>query len=83
MFFSSIREVNRSLKEINKLLSKGMSNIYIKVTTEKSDVLKTSIFNFKKFVCRSAFEELQLTQISLTFETSGCKLKIRGLRATL
>ena len=42
MFFNSIRQANRLLKEINRLLrkinsllSKGMSNIYEKVTTER------------------------------------------------
>ena len=35
MFFSSIREINKLLKEINRLLSEGMSNIYLKVTIEK------------------------------------------------
>ena len=35
MFFSSIKEINRSGTEINRLLSKEMSNIYLKVTTEK------------------------------------------------
>ena len=45
MFFSSIKEINRLSKEINRLLSKGMSNIYLKVTIEKkNDVLKISIF---------------------------------------
>ena len=44
MFFSSIKEINRLLKGINRLLSKGMPNIYLKVTIEKTDVLKTSIF---------------------------------------
>ena len=29
-------------EEIKRLLSKGMSNIYLKVTIEKSDLLKTS-----------------------------------------
>ena len=44
MLFNSIKEI-RLRKEINRLLSKGMSNIYLKVTTEeKTDVLKTSIF---------------------------------------
>ena len=28
MFFTSIKEINRLRKEINRLLSKGMSNIY-------------------------------------------------------
>ena len=32
MFFTSIKEINRSRKEINRLLSKGMSIIYLKVT---------------------------------------------------
>ena len=34
MFFSSIKEMNGLLTEINRL-SKGMSNIYLKVTIEK------------------------------------------------
>ena len=32
MSFDSIKEINRLRKEINKLLSKGMSNMYLKVT---------------------------------------------------
>ena len=36
MFFNSIKEINRLRKEINRLLSKGMSNIYLKVTIEKN-----------------------------------------------
>ena len=35
MFFNSIKEINRLRKEINKLLSKGISNIYLKVTIEE------------------------------------------------
>ena len=35
MLFSSIKEVNRSLKETNRLLSKGKLRIYLKVTIEK------------------------------------------------
>ena len=31
MFFTSIKEINRLRKETNRLLSKGMSNIYLKV----------------------------------------------------
>ena len=34
MFFNSVKEINRLRKEINRLLSKGMSNIYWKVTIE-------------------------------------------------
>ena len=35
MFFNSIKEINWLRKEINSLLSKGMSNIDLKVTTEE------------------------------------------------
>ena len=31
MFFTSIKEINRVRKEINRLLSKRMSNIHLKV----------------------------------------------------
>ena len=31
----SIKEIKRLIKEINRLLSKGMSNIYLKVTIGK------------------------------------------------
>ena len=34
MFFTSIKEINWIRKEINRLLSKGMLNIYLKVTLE-------------------------------------------------
>ena len=30
------QKINRSRKEINRLLSKGMPKIYLKVTTEKN-----------------------------------------------
>ena len=36
MFFSSVKEIDRLRKEINKLLSEGMSNIHLKVTIEKN-----------------------------------------------
>ena len=81
MFFNSVKEINRLRKEINRLLSKGMSNIYLKVTIETFSKLRFS--GFKKFVTRSVFGELQLTQISLNFKTSCCNLKIRGLGAKL
>ena len=37
MFFNSIKEINRLRKEINKLLSKGMPNTHLKVTTEEKN----------------------------------------------
>ena len=63
------------------LLSKGMANIYLKVTTETFSKLRFS--GFKKFVTRSVFGELQFTKISLNFKTSCRKLKMRGLGAKL
>ena len=41
---------------------KGMSKIYLKITIETFSKLRFS--GFKKFVTRSVFEQLQLTQIS-------------------
>ena len=41
--FNSIKEIKRSKKEINSLLSKGMSNICLKVTIEK--ILGSQIFD--------------------------------------
>ena len=66
---------------MNMLLSKGMSNIYLKVITETFSKLRFS--GFKKIGNRSVFWGLQLTQISLNFKTSYCNLKIRGLGAKL
>ena len=43
MFFNSVKEMDRR-KEINRLLSKGMSNIYLNVTTEKK--WRSQNFNF-------------------------------------
>ena len=71
-------DVRGSIQEIDRLVSKGMSNIYL-----KTDVLKTSIFHSLKFVSRSIFGELQLTQVSLNFKTSCCNLKIRGIGVKL
>ena len=70
----------RLRKEINRLLSKDMSNIYFKVTIETFSKLRFSAF---KSITRSIFRELQLTQISLNFKTSCCNLKIRGLGVRL
>ena len=49
--FNSIKETYRLRKEINRLLSKGMSNIYLKVTIETFSKLQFS--GFKKSVTRS------------------------------
>ena len=63
MFFSSIKGMNR-------LISKGMSNIYWKVTIKKNGLSQNSIL-YVKF----------LTQISLNFKTSCCNLKAKGVVA--
>ena len=34
MFFNPVKEINRLRNEINRLLSKEISNIYLKVTIE-------------------------------------------------
>ena len=49
--FNSIKEINRLRKEINTLLSKGMSNIYLKVTIETFSKLR--FYGVKKFATRS------------------------------
>ena len=36
MLFNSVKEINRLRIEINRLLSKGMSDNYLKVTIEKN-----------------------------------------------
>ena len=35
MLFGSVKEINRLLKETNRLLSKGTSNVYLNLTIEK------------------------------------------------
>ena len=45
MFFNSIKEISRLTKEINRLLSKGMSDIYLKVATEDKN-RRSQNFNF-------------------------------------
>ena len=36
MFLIQLKKINRLGKGVNRLFSKGMSNIYLKVTIEKS-----------------------------------------------
>ena len=61
----------RLRKEINRLLSKGMSSIYLKSNyLEKITFSKLRFSKIKKFITRSAVGELQLTHISLNFKTS-------------
>ena len=54
-------EINSLRKEIKNLFSKGMPNIYSKVTTET--FLKLQFSSFKKFVTRSVFGSLNARSI--------------------
>ena len=79
MFFNSIKEINRLRKEINRLLSKGISNMYLKVTIEVFS--KLDFLGLK--ICHEVnIWELQLKQI-LNFKASCCNLKIISLGAKL
>ena len=80
-FFNLITETNSLRKDTNRLLSKGMLNIYSKVTSATFSKLRFS--RFKKIFTRSVFGELQLTQIWLNFKSSYCNLKIIRLGAKL
>ena len=62
------------------MLSKGMSNIYLKVTNENK--LTSPKLRFS-LVAWSVIQELQFTKISLNFKASSCNLEIRVLRAKL
>ena len=69
---------------MNSFIIKGMSNIYLEVTIEKNWPFQNIDFlRLKKFVSKSVFGELKLTQIPLNFQTSCCNLKITGLGAKL
>ena len=46
MFFNVIKEINRSRKEINRLLIKEMSNIYLKVIIEKNRMSRADVIEF-------------------------------------
>ena len=73
-----------SIKGINRLISKGMSNIYLNVNIEKNWHSQNFDFlSFENFFSMPVFGELYLTQISLNYKASCCNLKIRGLGAKL
>ena len=79
MFLNSIKESNGLRKEINRLLSKGISIIYLKVTIETFSKLR--FYGFLKICHQVSFGELQLRQMTLNFKTSCCNLNIRRLKA--
>ena len=82
MLFSSVNETNRLLNEMNRLLSKGMSNIYLTVTAEKKWCTQT-FEEFKKFFSGSIFLGAPTHQLPMNFQTCGCNLKIGGPGAKL
>ena len=43
MLFNPVKEISRLRKEMNRLLSKGLSNIYLKILLRKNDIHKTMI----------------------------------------
>ena len=71
MFFSSI-------KKINRLLSKGMSNVYLKVVINKNWLSQDLDFLILRNFSSGRFRGSP-THISLKFRTSWCNLKKRGL----
>ena len=51
MFFNSIKEINRLRNEVNRLLSKGMSNIYFKkLLFRKTDILNIDFLRLKNLL---------------------------------
>ena len=67
-----------SIKDINRLISKSMSNIYLNFPIEKNwHYQKLSFSKFRRFV----FGKPQLTQISLNFKASCCNSNVRDLQA--
>ena len=65
MFFSSV-------KEIKRLISKGISSIYSKITIEK---------NWLQSFLQVRFWVAPTQAVSLNFDTSSCNLKTRDLGA--
>ena len=55
MFFNSIKETNRLRKEINMILSKGMSKVYLKVTTAKNWPIQNMDFKSLKSLSTGQF----------------------------
>ena len=83
MFFSSIKEINRLLDAINRLLSKGMSNIYSQVTIEKK--WRTQNFDFLNLKSSYAvsFWRVQTHAKITEFSKFLLQFEMRGLGAKL
>ena len=80
MLFSSIKEINRFRKEINRLLSKGMSNICFRVSIEKKwPTQNIDNVNVKSSSLGQFLGNSKVKQISLNFKNNCYNLKIRSL----
>ena len=67
MFFKSIKKINRLRKQINRLVSKEISNIYLKVTIATFSKLQFS--GFKKTISHQvSFWELDSRRYHRTLE---------------
>ena len=55
MFFNSVKEINRLMKEAIRLSSKGIPNIYLKVTIEKNWRSQNFDFQSLKNLSQSRF----------------------------
>ena len=66
-----LNDLLSSIKEINRLISKAMSNIYY---WEKLTFSNFRFSKFKKFASWPVFWEIRLAQISLNLETPCCNL---------
>ena len=63
MSFNSIKEMNTLRKEINRLFSKEMSDIYLKVLLRKVAYSKFNFISLNILSPSQFLGELQLTQI--------------------
>ena len=71
-----------SIKKIIRLISKGLSNMYLKVPFVKNwHSQNCNFLSLKKFISSSVFVEFQLTQRSLNFKNCCGNLKIWDLGA--
>ena len=77
-------KVSRLRREINRLLSNGMPNIYLNITIEKHwHSQNFDLLSLKDLSSDQFFEEFQIMHIPLNCKTSCCNLKIGDLGAKL